>query len=292
MIYHRREEWERPSQPISGPAPKGTPGYWVVHYPGSPASSTTPMTDAEMVRYLQATQSSYLNSRGYSLGYSAVVSQSGSAWEVRGIEGLGGKVFNPASNPGRKLGEDNQNHVTRSIQIAVSGQDKATPAAVAAVNEIIATRPDWPVRWHGQIDWTSCAGEGIIAQIEAGVIGHQTQPEPEDDDMKIIEQYRAADTRVWPGVKLEPGKVYRFNAGEGVPKTAKAMMATLTVTQTEGNGHIAVAAPGRDMPTSSLNYATGQTIANTTLVPLVNGQYDLKSVAATHLVVDVLGFVL
>jgi hypothetical protein len=113
----------------------------------------------------------------------------------------------------------------------------------------------------------------------------------EDDDMKIIEQYRAADTRVWPGVKLEPQKVYRFNAGEGVPKAAKAMMATLTVTQTEGNGHIAVASPGRSMPTSSLNYATGQTIANTTLVPLVNGQYDLKSVAATHLVVDVLAYI-
>ena len=291
MIYHRRGEWERAGQEISGPLPKGTPGYWVIHYPGSPASSAAPMTDAEMVRYLQATQSSYLNSRGYSLGYSAVVSQSGSAWEVRGIEGLGGTVYNPASNPGSKLGEGNQNHVTRSIQIAVSGQDKASPAAVAAVNEIIATRPDWPVRWHGQIDWTSCAGEGIIAQIEAGVIGHQTQPEPEDDDMKIIEQYRAADTRVWPGVKLEPQKVYRFNAGEGVPKTAKAMFATLTVTEPDGHGYVATAAPGGGMPTSSLNYAPGQTIANTTLVPLVNGQYDIMSVAAAHLVIDVLAYI-
>ena len=290
MQYHRREEWERAGQEINAPLPKGTPGYWVIHYPGSPASSATPMTDGEMVRYLQATQSSYLNSRGYSLGYSAVVSQSSSAWEVRGIEGLGGTVYNPASNPGRKLGEGNQNHVTRSIQIAVSGQDKATPAAVATVNEIIATQPDWPVRWHGQIDWTSCAGEGIIAQIEAGVIGHQKEP-VEDDDMRIIEQYRAADTRVWPGSKLEPQKVYRFNAGEGIPKSARAMMATLTVTEPDGHGYVATAAPGADMPTSSLNYAAGQTIANTTLVPLVNGQYDLKSIAATHLVVDVLAYV-
>ena len=181
VTIHPQTDWELPTERISGPAPKGAPGTWVIHYPGSP-SLYEPMTDSEMVASLRAAQGSYLASRGYSYGYSVVASQSGSLWAVRGIEGYGHRVYNPASNPGRKVA-GNMNDTTRSIQIAVGGQNKASDAAVNSVNALIATQPDWDVIWHGQIDWTSCAGDGIIEQIKQGIIGHQAivPPLPESD---------------------------------------------------------------------------------------------------------------
>ena len=188
MFIHPQSDWETSSQPIDGPAPKGKPGTWVIHYPGS-TSSYEPKTDAEMIKHLQTDQAGYLRDRGYSYGYSVVVSQSGSAWAARGLEGFPGvRVYNPASNPGKKRQEqqgntDNFNHVSRSIQVAVGGQNKASPAAVATINEIIATQPDWPVLVHSDVDYTACAGEGITEQVRTGVIGHQdTGPAPETPD--------------------------------------------------------------------------------------------------------------
>ena len=280
--------WELATQEVNGPAPKGTPGTWVIHYPGSP-HSYEPKTHTEMVKYLRDTQNYYLTSRGYSIGYSVIVSQSGSAWAGRGLEGFPRvRVMNPASNPGKKVA-GNFNHVSRSIQIAVGEQNKATPAAVATVNAIIATQPGWPVIWHEQVDWTDCAGAGIISQIKSGEIGHQLEG---DDDMTMIQQYRAADTRVWPKAKLTAGKVNRFNIGSAVPKHATAAIATLTVTEPDAHGWVAVALPGDGAigSTSACNYAPNQTVANTTFIPLSNGQFDIKSHAATHVVIDVLGY--
>ena len=37
VFIHPQAEWETRTQPIGGPAPKGTPGTWVIHYPGSPS---------------------------------------------------------------------------------------------------------------------------------------------------------------------------------------------------------------------------------------------------------------
>lgn len=294
VFVHPQAEWETRSQPINGPAPKGTPGTWVIHYPGSP-SLFEPMTDIQMVSYLRNMQRDYVNSRGYSLGYSVIASQSGSLWAARGIEGYPGvRVYNPASNPGDKV-DGNFNHVSRSIQIAVGGNNAASPAAVKAVNGLIATRPDWDVIVHSDVDYTDCAGEGITAQVRSGVIGHQETPpvENEDDDMTMIDQYRAVDTRVWPGVPLPGNESHRLNVGEGVPAAARSVIATVTVTEPDGNGHVTVAQPGGELGvTSSLNFAAGQTIANTTFLPVVNGQLDLKIVnASSHLVIDILGFV-
>lgn len=289
----RQSVWESSSMPISGPAPRGVPGTWVIHYPGS-TSMFEPMTDMQMVSYLRSMQRSYVNGRGYSLGYSVIASQSGSLWAARGIEGYPGvRVYNPASNPGKKV-DGNFNHVSRSIQIAVGGQNAASPAAVASVNALIATQPTWDVRVHSDVDYTSCAGAGITAQVQSGVIGHQAATPPsEDDDMTMIDQYRAADTRVWPKAKLKGGKVYQFEIGDGVPPTASAAIATVTVTEPVAAGHVAVAKPGSSSlgSTSCLNFAPRQTVANTTFIPLVGGKFDIRVTCDSHVVIDVLGFV-
>ena len=164
-----RETWEAPAQPIKGPPPQGTPGTWVVHYPGG--GSYEPLTDEQVIAYLRAVQNDYLTKRGYSIGYSVGFSQSGSKWEIRGDD------FNNAANAGRKV-SGNFNHVSRSLFVMVGHAQPATPAAVAAINEVIATEPTWNVIIHGDVDWTACCGAGLIVQVRAGVIGHQLTPVP------------------------------------------------------------------------------------------------------------------
>ena len=285
--------WETSTMPISGPGPMGVPGTWVIHYPGS-TSLYEPMTDLQMVSYLRSMQRSYVNGRGYSLGYSVIASQSGSLWAARGIEGYPGvRVYNPASNPGDKV-DGNFNHVSRSIQIAVGGQNEASPAAVAAVNALIATEPTWDVIVHSDVDYTDCAGAGITAQVRSGVIGHQTTTPPsEDEDMTMIDQYRAADTRVWPKAKMKGGVTYQFDIGEGVPSSASAAIATVTVAEPVQAGYVGMAKPGSSSlgSTSYLNFAPRQTVANTTFVPLVDGKFDIRITCDSHVIVDVLGYV-
>ena len=178
---HPREDWQDRAQPVTGPKAKSDGGTWVIHYPGG--GSFEPRTDAEVSAYLRGVQSSYVNGRGYSIGYSFGVAQSGSTWELRGHD------INPASNPGRKLKAGNFNDRSRSIFVMVGNDNKATPEAVAAINALIGTRPDWPVVTHGDVDSTACCGAGLIGQVRAGTIGHQATPPPpteEDTDMLAL----------------------------------------------------------------------------------------------------------
>jgi len=184
LNVHPREDWQDPAQPVSGPKAKSAGGTWVIHYPGG--GSFEPRTDEQVKTFLRQIQASYLNSRGYSVGYSYGVSQSGSAWEIRGDD------INPASNPGRKLKGGNFNDVSRSIFVMVGNDNDASPEAVATINAIIATYPGWPVVTHGDVDYTACCGTGLIAQVRAGTIGQQAAPSKptpitptttEDDDM-------------------------------------------------------------------------------------------------------------
>jgi hypothetical protein len=181
VSVHPREDWQDPAQPVTGPAAKSAGGTWVIHYPGG--GSFEPRTDAEVAAYLRSIQSSYINGRGYSIGYSFGVAQSGSTWQIRGHD------FNPASNPGRKLDAGNFNDRSRSIFVMVGDDNQASPGAVEAVNALIATRPGWQVVTHGDVDYTSCCGAGLIGQVRAGIIGQQIAPPPpteEDDDMLAV----------------------------------------------------------------------------------------------------------
>lgn len=282
LTIHPQHDWETADQPVTGPAPRGVAGTWVCHYPGSP-SSYEPLTDAQMVDYLRSMQADYLR-RGYSLGYSVIVSQSGSAWAARGVEGFPGvRVYNPASNPGRKV-EGNFNNVSRSIQIAVGGQNKASPAAVATVNAIIATQPDWAVIWHGQVDWTSCAGEGIIAQIKSGEIGHQQ----EEDDMRTLDTpHRWFDTRTTDS-PLKAGEALVMRPPNGTTE----MVANVTCVPTEAKGgHIIVWGEGWQAPdTSVANWGDRKSVAFNLCRVRVgsDGNFRFQTVnSGCHLIVDI-----
>ena len=164
-----REFWQDPEKPVSGPAPKGTPRTWVIHYPGG---GSAPM-GAAVAPYLRGIQAHYLSSRSYSIGYNWGTAQDGSEWEIRGDD------FNNAANAGKKV-PGNFNDVSQSIFVMVAGEDPASPKAVETINARIATHPDWDVIVHGDVDYTSCAGRGLIDQVRSGVIGHQVPVEDEE----------------------------------------------------------------------------------------------------------------
>ena len=209
-----RSSWEDPNKRVSGPAPKGTPKTWVIHYPGGGSAPV----GAEVAPYLRGIQSSYLSSRGYSIGYNWGVAQDGSRWEIRGND------FNNAANAGRKV-EGNFNNVSQSIFVMVADHDAATPAAVAAINSIIATHPDWDVIVHSDVDYTSCAGEGLTAQVRAGIIGQHAPTVPEEDEeMKPENVYIArppagsSPDKPWLVVERYGGGVrYAMNEDAGNP---------------------------------------------------------------------------
>jgi hypothetical protein len=79
----------------------------------------------------------------------------------------------------------------------------------------------------------------------------------------------------------------------GVPAGAEAVVLNVTVTEPQGDGF--VTAYPCDVPrptdTSSLNYTAGQTVPNAVVVkPSASGTVCLYTMAATHLVVDVNGY--
>jgi hypothetical protein len=94
-------------------------------------------------------------------------------------------------------------------------------------------------------------------------------------------------------VALTP-RVFPVAGNCGIPSTAQAVTGTLTVTQPEGGGWVAVWPDGSPMPSplvSSINYAAGQTLANALIAPLgSDGGITLYSKVGTHVVVDVNGY--
>ena len=287
-LYYPRAHWENPAQPVTGPGPQGVRGTWVIHYPGNDGF-TEPLSDDEMIEYCRAMQNDYVTNRGYSLGYSFVVSQSGLAYEARGFD------INNAANKGSKMKPEipNFNAVSISIQVAVSGQDAASASAVAKVNEIIALEPDWDVVVHADVDYTSCCGTGMIEQVRSGIIGQSVQPAPStgDDAMITLDTpIRMLDTRVAIATPL-PSGVWPQVLPVRVPAAASAIFVTVTATQAEAPGFITLWGSGSTPNVSNLNYsADPQAVANTTLVRVVDGQFQMFNSSPTHIILDVAGY--
>lgn len=105
---------------------------------------------------------------------------------------------------------------------------------------------------------------------------------------------RILDTRVQPPI-LSAGvpRLVNVTGVCGVPASALAVSLNLTVTQTQGAGHLVVFPTGEPQPTvSSLNYVAGQTRANAAVVPTgTSGQITvIAGASGTHLIVDVNGY--
>ena len=167
MFTHPRESWQRPSQPVSGPAFPGWAKYTdvAIHY------TSAAKIPADIDAYHRAMQNDYLTSRGFSLGYTCSVDQQ--RGESRGIRGLD---FKPAATR-------TANDYALAILVLVDGNDMATPQACAEVRRIIGLWESLAgrhltIKGHGEYVATGCPGSGLRAQIAIGEFSPRWNPAP------------------------------------------------------------------------------------------------------------------
>ena len=112
---------------------------------------------------------------------------------------------------------------------------------------------------------------------------------------------RIADTRVGQPVAFPASKVPVPAGGtlevpvgglNGVPGDAAAVVANITATAPDGAGHLRVFPCGQARPgASTLNYPTGASVANGTIVGLgAGGKICVYTPTRTHVLVDVVGY--
>jgi hypothetical protein len=114
---------------------------------------------------------------------------------------------------------------------------------------------------------------------------------------------RLLDTRLSIG-KLSAGSVYVLQVsgvdvdGISVPKGATGVVGNVTVVQPTGGGDLRLFPGGAPLPaTSSINFASGQVIANGVTVGLNTGgqisiKVDMPAGTATHVIFDASGYVM
>lgn len=191
MVDYPREAWQKPSRPITGPAPKQKTTLGVCHWDGDDVPNGDPVT------YLQKMQDSYVTSRGYSIGYWQYITRNGDAWQIRGPYG-NSKVYNSAANKGEKVA-GNANDWTYPILFEARFNDFLTDAQMATARRLwaeygITARPI-P---HSEIDYTACCGDNIRSQIALGHLdpggtAPPPQPPPEEGENVIVNLVKHKD---------------------------------------------------------------------------------------------------
>jgi len=110
-----------------------------------------------------------------------------------------------------------------------------------------------------------------------------------------VTPFRFADSRRNQAIGILPGgrQVRVKMAGTpGIPSDASAVSANFTITEPGGAGFLTAYNCGEGRPAvSTLNYTPQQTVSNQAIVPLDGGDICLFSVATSHVVIDVNGFV-
>lgn len=222
-------------------------------------------------QYLENMQKSYVTHRGYSLGYSVAVDQTGVAWEIRGTD------FTPAANKGH-------NYHTFVILCLVDWQDPCNTLMVDRVRGLVRwarqqANRQLNVIGHNDIAATSCPGTGISAQIDR----HEFEPTtPEDDDMNIVAPpVRVYDSRRQGG-QLKQGESRKVSVGKH-----SAVFVNLTVADPSGAGFLTAYADGPVPDVSNVNFQHGQNICNTSWVPVAkDGTISLHVSTACNVIVD------
>jgi hypothetical protein len=172
-----RGNWEQPGYPVTGPS--STPAQWAyntLHWPGADVNVNDP------VGTLQGMQRSWVNNKGYSLGYNFAVFPNGVAYEIRGFD------IRCAAN-----GNQEVNCPAVAVLLAVPSVNSGPPSneMTQAVQDIVAATRSQVGRYlaiNGHRDVrpepTQCPGENIYNMITAGVFEpDQDFPSPTGDGM-------------------------------------------------------------------------------------------------------------
>ena len=277
--FHRREAWQDPALPVTGPNP--TMDEWdtfPLHYTaaddlidGDPGESAD-----DLPAYLRAIQRDYKLNRGYSIGYGFAVDWLGGVWELRGYD-----IKNAANR--------NWNHRTGPVLCLVDGADPLTDEAIASVNALYAEgerrcERSLDLAGHRDIGATACPGDGIYNQIQAGLIYPDTG---DNDDMKYLTKMdRVLDTR-GSGTKLTPGSTWTVALGMA---TQHAVRVTVVNGEGEsGRGFVSIAGTpdGAANPVVNLwNHVEGDGVA---FLSTPNGHGYLSTTVKCDVIVDVMG---
>ena len=95
------------------------------------------------------------------------------------------------------------------------------------------------------------------------------------------------------GAKLAAGGTIQLPiVGLIVPPNARSVLLNVTATEPDAAGYLTVYPGNAPRPsTSNVNYLKGQTVPNTVIVGLSpTGTIDIFSFAASHVIVDVVGY--
>lgn len=250
-----RTTWEQPGYTI-GEHTNSPPVNWsnidniVLHY------TADKKANPDTAQYLANIQRSYVNGRGYSIGYSVAVDQTGLSWELRGTD------YTPAANKGF-------NNVTWVILCLVDWQDPCNLAMIETVRRLVKFARtqigrDVPVIGHRDLAATQCPGNGIYAQIEEKVF-EPVNPEPSPEyEVKLIDPpNRIYDSRKQGG-RFKDGEARKVSTGK-----KGAVFVNVTIVGGSGEGGFATVWGNGAMPdVSNVNYGHGQTIANSAWVPV------------------------
>ncbi len=134
------------------------------------------------------------------------------------------------------------------------------------------------------------AVQSTSADVVVDVVGYLT-PNSAPGGLSATPAQRLLDTRT-TAQPLRTGPVVVDLAGTAA-EGAQAVVLNVTATQTSGAGHVTVYPSGTDKPgTSNVNYAAGQTRANSVIVEVgADGTVTLDVRTAAALVVDLVGAV-
>ncbi|WP_327364179.1 hypothetical protein [Streptomyces sp. NBC_01296] len=152
-----------------------------------------------------------------------------------------------------------------------------------------------PVGANGYVDLYNGGWESV--DLIADVTGHFTQSAA--SGYTAISPDRFVDTRT--GLGTLKGQVAGYGifstkiaGNRGAPAGAKAVALNVTVANPQSDGHLTVFPTGKAAPTASnLNFSTGQTIANSVIVPVgTDGEISIRNGGwnPADVIVDVVGY--
>jgi hypothetical protein len=196
---HDREEWQIPSQAITGPDPSPELVHWgICHYPGAARDWVPPVDTASHLRWANALYLADPN-RGYSYGYGFVIGANPvdwtvepwvfDVWEVRGFD------IRIASNngdfpPWSDFEDPNFNGRSCSVQIMCSYDHPATldqrlqfRYMMAVLDQVYGETVT--VQPHQASDQTDCPGPCMDVMAELS-----TRP-PEEGDLANADELMA-----------------------------------------------------------------------------------------------------
>ncbi|THA86197.1 PKD domain-containing protein [Streptomyces sp. A0592] len=152
-----------------------------------------------------------------------------------------------------------------------------------------------PVGANGYVDLYNGGWESV--DLLADVTGYFTRSAA--NGYTALSPDRFVDTRT--GLGTLKGQVAGYGTfstkiagNRGVPAGAKAVAVNVTVTNSVSDGHLTVFPTGKAAPTASnLNFAAGQTIANSVIVPVgTDGQISIRNGGwnPADVIVDIVGY--